>query len=51
MSIVSVTGKNWVFRTYENKKIKFFKNNFFLDEITAKLLSIRNIKIEDIQNF
>ncbi len=51
MSIVSVTGKNWVFRTYENKKIEFFKDNFFLDEITAKLLAIRNIQKEDIQNF
>ena len=48
MSIVSVTGKDWIFQGFDQEKIKFLKDNFSLDEITAKLLVIRNIKKEDL---
>jgi single-stranded-DNA-specific exonuclease len=51
MNSLSVSGKNWILRKFSQDDIKFYKENFFLDEITAKLLSIRNIKKEDIKNF
>jgi len=51
MNSISVTGKNWIIRKFDQEKIIFLKDNFFLDEITAKLLVLRNIKIEDIKSF
>ena len=51
MNSLSVSGKNWILRKFSQDDIKFYKENFFLDEITAKLLSIRNIKKEEIKNF
>tara|TARA_Y100001970_G_C14216273_1_gene849848 strand:- start:18 stop:1802 length:1785 start_codon:yes stop_codon:yes gene_type:complete len=51
MNSVSVTGKNWILKKYDQEKIIYLKDNFFLDEITAKLLALRNIKNEDIKSF
>ncbi len=51
MNSVSVTGKNWIFKKFDQEKIVYLKDNFSLDEITAKLLVIRNIKKEDINSF
>ena len=51
MNSVSVTGKNWILKKFDQEKIIYLKDNFFLDEITAKLLAIRNIKKEDISSF
>ena len=51
MNSVSVTGKNWIFKQFDENDINFLKDNFFLDEIIAKLLSIRKIKKEDINSF
>ena len=51
MSSVSITGKNWILKNFNQEKIVFLKDNFFLDEITAKLLVLRNIKKEDIKSF
>ena len=51
MNSVSVTGKNWILRKFDQEKIFFLKDNYFLDEITAKLLVLRNIKKKDIDNF
>ena len=51
MNSLSVSGKNWILKKFNQKDISYYKENFFLDEITAKLLSIRNIKKEDIKNF
>ncbi len=51
MNLVSVSGKNWVLKKFNQQNILFLKDNFLLDEITAKLLSIRNIKKEDISSF
>ena len=51
MNSVSVTGKNWILKRFDEQKIDFLKNNFFLDEITAKLLTTRNIKNEEIKSF
>ena len=51
MNSVSVTGKNWILKEFDQEKIIFLKDNFSLDEITAKLLALRNIKKEDIKSF
>ena len=51
MNILSVSGKNWVLKKYNQEEISYLKENFSLDEITSKLLSIRKIKKEDINSF
>ncbi len=47
----SVSNKNWIFKKYDEQDVLFYKENYSLDEITSKLLSIRKIKKEDIQSF
>ena len=47
----SISGKNWIFKKYNQENITFLKENFSLDEITSKLLSIRKIKREDVASF
>ena len=47
----SVSNKNWVFKNYNEQDVVFYKENYSLDELTSKLLSIRNIKKEDVQAF
>ena len=39
------------FKKYNQEDLTFIKDNFSLDEITSKLLSIRNIKKEEINSF
>ena len=51
MSSLSVSGKKWVFKKYSEDKSNFLKENFLLDEITSKLLSIRKINNEEIKSF
>jgi single-stranded-DNA-specific exonuclease len=51
MNLPSVSGKNWIGKEFNSEEIDFFKTNFFLDEIVAKLLSIRRIKKEEIKFF
>ncbi len=51
MNSVSVTGKNWILKEFDQEKIVYLKDNYSLDEITAKLLVLRNIKKEDINSF
>ena len=51
MNTLSISGKNWILKKYNQEEITFLKDNFFLDEITSKLLSIRKIKKEDIKSF
>ena len=51
MNVPSVSGKNWILKKYNQEDIKFIKENFSLDEITSKLLSIRRIKKEEINSF
>ncbi len=48
---MSVTGRDWILKKFDEEKISFLKENFSLDEITARLLAIRNIKNEDINSF
>ncbi len=51
MKSLSLSGKNWVLKKYDQKDLAFIKENFFLDEIISKLLSIRKIKSQDISSF
>ena len=51
MNSLSVSGKSWILSKYNQKDLTFIKENFSLDEITSKLLSIRNIKKEEINSF
>ena len=51
MNPLSVSGKNWIPKEFNSEDIIFYKTNFFLDEIVAKLLSIRKIKKEEIKLF
>ena len=49
MNSLSVTGKNWILKQFSSEDVDFFKTNYFLDEITAKLLSIKKIKKEEVK--
>ena len=51
MNTLSLSGKNWILKKYNDEDIKFIKENFSLDEITSKLLSIRNIKKDEINSY
>ena len=51
MNSISVSGKNWKYKNYNQEEINYLKDNYFLDEITSKLLSIRKIKRDEITNF
>ena len=51
MKSLSVSGKSWILKKYNQEDLTFIKENFSLDEITSKLLSIRNIKKEEINSF
>ena len=47
----SVSGKNWIIKKYNHETVSYLKDNFNLSEIISKLLSIRNIKIEEVNLF
>ena len=47
----SVSNKNWIFKKYNEQDVIFYKENYSLDDLTSKLLSIRNIKKEDVKAF
>ena len=51
MSTLSISGKNWILKKFNQEELLYLKDNFSLDEITSKLLSIRKIKKEDINSF
>ena len=51
MNSLSISGKNWILKQFNEDNLTFLKENFSLDEITSKLLSIRKIKKEDINSF
>ena len=51
MNSLSVTDKKWILREFDSSELDFIKNNYFLDEITAKILAIKKIKREEINNF
>ena len=51
MNSVSVSGKSWILKKYNQEDLNFIKETFSLDEMTSKLLSIRNVKKEEINSF
>ena len=51
MNTFSLSGKKWILRKYNQEKLRYLKENFSLDEITSKLLSIRQIKNDQISSF
>ena len=51
MTAISISGKNWILKKFNQDHLLFIKENFYLDEITSKLLSIRKIDKEDINSF
>ena len=51
MKSISVSGKNWILKKYSEEKSNFLKENFSLDEITSKLLSIRRIEKNEVNSF
>jgi single-stranded-DNA-specific exonuclease len=51
MNSFSLSSKNWISKKFSSEEINFFKTNYFLDEIVAKLLSIRKIKKEEVKSF
>jgi len=51
MNALSVSGKNWTPKEFDSDEIAFFKTNYFLDDIVAKLISIRKIKKEEVKFF
>ena len=51
MNSDSVSGKNWIPKEFNSDDINFFKTNYFIDEIVARLLSIRKIKKEEVKFF
>ena len=51
MKSLSISGKKWILKKYSEEKSTFLKENFSLDEITSKLLSIRQIKTDEVNSF
>ena len=51
MDALSVTGKEWIYKNSDTDKIKEIKETFNLDEISAKLISQRNMDLNELSNF
>ena len=51
MNSDSVSGKKWILKKFDENDINFFKDNYFLDEITSKLLAVRKIDKNEIQDY
>ena len=51
MKSLSLSGKKWILKKFDQSDLSFIKENFYLDEITSKLLSIRKINRKDVYGF
>ncbi len=51
MIFSSVSGKNWIFKKFENSDLVKYTENYSLSEIVARLLAIRSKNIENIDLF
>ena len=51
MKYRSVTGKNWLFKHCEKKYAQKISETFNFNEILSKIISIRDIKFDQIENF
>ena len=43
MNEASVTGRKWIYKKFNSKDVDFIKDNFFLDDVTSKLVAIKKI--------
>jgi single-stranded-DNA-specific exonuclease len=51
MNYKSVTGKNWLFKQYDENYAKKIYETFNYNEILSKFISIRRIELNQIENF
>ena len=51
MNLISVSGKNWVFKKFDEKLVQKYKEKYFFDEIVARLLVIKKINEKDLPLF
>ena len=51
MTELSISGKKWIHKKFDSSYVNFLKENYLLDEITAKLLSIRKIDKKYVESF
>ena len=51
MKSISLTGKKWILKNFDNNYSNYIKENYYLDEITSKLLAIRKIHKNEIKLF
>ena len=51
MNVTTVSGKNWLFKKFNPADVKKYSEDYSLNEMVAKLLSIRKKNIEDINLF
>ena len=51
MKFASISGKKWIFKKFSDTDVKRYIENYSLNEISAKLLSIRKANIDDISLF
>ena len=51
MNSESISGKTWVYKKFDHNYVSFLKESFSIDEIVAKLLSIRNINKNNVKTF
>ena len=51
MNFFSVSGKKWLFKKYNESNVKKYSELFSLNEIVAKLISIREKDIDNIELF
>ena len=49
MNYKSVTGKNWLFKQYDENYAKKICETFHFNEILSKIISIRKIKLDQIE--
>ena len=51
MNYKSVTGKNWLFKKYDINYSKKISETFRFNNFLSKIISIRKIKFDQIDNF
>jgi len=51
MNFNSVSGKNWVFKKYNTLDAEKYSKDYLLNDIVAKLLSIRKKNIDNVDLF
>ena len=51
MKFQSVTGKNWLFNKYDKNYAKKISETFHYNEFLSKIISIRKIELDQIENF